>query len=200
MEELMFRMEWRQVTRVDKDEEREPDEFVYGASGKIIGTDDEDQDFVVGGFEIAFVDINRALRADVHPFDVMDGHSDRMAEIYSALFNNVELKRKVRELLGIAEWGSNLLVLDRIELEPTYRGKGIGPQVIETLIDRFSPGAVAVALKPFPLQFEATRENRGARPKKGERTATKKLRAYYERLGFRRIGKANVMARALESW
>ena len=49
----------------------------------------------------------------------------------------------------------NLLVIDRLEVLPEYRGCGLARVMLEDAIRLFSRRIDIVALKAFPLQFEA---------------------------------------------
>jgi len=98
-----------------------------------------------------------------------------------------------------------VLILDRLEILPKFRGKCAGLAVMAEMIRRFSPGAALVAIKPFPLQFEPApssddekkwRRDLGlAELPEGKRIATKKLFDYYSRLGFLRLGRTPFMVR-----
>lgn len=99
----------------------------------------------------------------------------------------------VEELLEFKIDGINLLILDRLELLPKYRGNLLGLKVMSHMITRFSPGAGVVAIKPFPLQMEKS-ENETWRSKlklddfpKEEASSKRALSRYYEKLGFLRL-------------
>lgn len=62
-------------------------------------------------------------------------------------------------VLGDDIWNFNLLILDRVELLPRYRGNSSGLIVLRSLIERFGAGAGVVGMKPFPLQFEPKASN-----------------------------------------
>jgi GNAT superfamily N-acetyltransferase len=103
----------------------------------------------------------------------------------------------------------NILILDRLEILPQFRGRGLGLAVMSDLIKRFSLGAGLVAIKPYPLQFEfhsSDTESRTWRQELGlsglcadEKLATQKLCDYYGRIGFRRLRGTPFMIRAA-SW
>ena len=59
------------------------------------------------------------------------------------------------KLCGELPLNSNVLILDRLEILPKYRGKKLGLAVIRHMIQRFGAGAGFVGLKAFPLQLEA---------------------------------------------
>src|SRR6476661_2837200 len=47
----------------------------------------------------------------------------------------------------------NLLLLERLEIDPPFRGRGIGLIVLSKLIKRWGKAAALVVMKPFPLQY-----------------------------------------------
>jgi len=86
----------------------------------------------------------------------MDTYSAEMAEVFEALFDpgTGELRKDVKELLGDVPF-RNILVIDRVEILPAYRGMGLGLATIWDIIQRHSAGCGIVALKAFPFQFSS---------------------------------------------
>ena len=68
--------------------------------------------------------------------------------------NEAPFSARLQKLLGDEIWNFNLLILDRVEILPKYRGGGVGLLVLTTVIERFGAGAGVVGMKPFPLQLE----------------------------------------------
>jgi hypothetical protein len=116
------------------------------------------------------------------------------------------------EFLDIMEhdiWNSNLLVIDRIEILPNFRGKGLAGLIIEDAINSFSPRTDLAVLKAFPLQLEYKTTKH--KPKKWERMmalsnlenneaiARNKLISLYKSLGFIMIENNEIMARKIVS-
>ena len=183
----------------------EPDHFVYESRGDILTIDDYcDSRSLAGRFGLYYLDINRALSAGTQPFDVFDS-SVQIFDYYYHLYdrNSSYFSGRVMKLLNYEVWDSNILILDRIELLPQFRGQGHGLKVLRHMIDRFGAGAALVTIKPFPLQFEAVRSDPDkdkwrSQLKLDELTkskpiGTKKLFDYYRQLGFRRIGRSPYM-------
>lgn len=56
-------------------------------------------------------------------------------------------QRGYKSCWGGEIWNFNLLILDRVEILPKYRGGGIGLLVLTSLIERFSAGAGVVGMK-----------------------------------------------------
>ena len=129
-------------------------------------------------------------------FDIFDAHSDSTADYYDSLFDpdTVGFGENLQQLFNYEIFEQGVLIIDRLELLPNYRGQNLGLIIMRGLMQRFSLGAGVVAIKPFPLQFEhepsTEREDRWRNElqlsnfTKSERTATQKLRRYYRKLGF----------------
>lgn len=185
----------------------EPDDFIYETSGDLFNVDENDERDFVGRFRLYYVDVERAVNEGMSVFDVLDIHSHTV-EYYGAIFgsNAPGFSDRLMKLLKYDVLYSNLLILDRLEIRSKYRGNGLGLSIIRQMARRFSAGAAVIAIKPFPLQFEA--EPSGDMEKKwradlglgqlstDERRATKKLCDYYSKLGFIRMNRTPFMVKA----
>jgi hypothetical protein len=101
--------------------------------------------------------------------------------------------RRLNQLLQGEVHDMNVLIIDRLEIQPAFRGCGVGLFVIRKLIERFSSGTGVIALKAFPLQFEVDNAKKTdpwsqrmalASFPLQKRSASATLRRYYARLGF----------------
>jgi len=94
--------------------------------------------------------------AGVKLYGLMDTYSAEMAEVYETLFDprTDELRKNVKELLGNVTY-RNILVIDRVEILPAYRGIGLGLATIWDILQRHSAACGIVALKAFPFQFRS---------------------------------------------
>jgi hypothetical protein len=139
-------------------------------------------------------------------YDVVDTCSPETAEIYETLFDahTNELRENVKKLLGGVTF-RNILVINRVEILPPYRGMGLGLATMWELIRRHSAGCGIAALKAFPIQFRAWRlsdlEESDWNKKMGYdpyrysvEFAHEKLIFHLNKLGFEPIGDAGVMA------
>jgi hypothetical protein len=94
--------------------------------------------------------------------------------------------------------GSDLLVIDCLEIRPRWRGLGVGPAAVDRTIDTFGPGCGMIACKPWPLQFTPAfaRDQKALKrlkaPGVGRDEAIRKLRAYWSRLGFWPLGETGI--------
>lgn len=167
----------------------EPDDFVYEYNGSIFSLDDNENETLVGRFRLFYVDLDAS---SMSVYDTLNARQETFA-FYTPLFNQrtgdykESIYNQVEDLIH-----RNLLILDRVEILPKFRGRNIALIVMRRLIERFGQGAGLVALKAYPLQFEAADKNRdGWRGKMAlksfasdEKTCTAKLKKHYKRLGF----------------
>jgi hypothetical protein len=99
----------------------------------------------------------------------------------------------------------NLLIVDRLELLPKYRGRGLGLAALSRTIEGLRLGCRIAAIKPFPLQHESARPDDAAwakrmRPDTFAGTlddGRKGLARYYRKAGFRAVRGTPLMIRDL---
>jgi hypothetical protein len=194
----------------------EPNEYLRPISGYveffIVDRHDDahegerEQGTVAGRFDASYIDVDHNLVDGVKLYSMMDTLSDETAEICETLFDphTNELRKDVKELLGDVTF-RNILVINKVEVLPVYRGMGIGLATIWNLIERDSAGCGIVALKAFPFQFRTGRlsdlEESDWNKKMGYdpysytlEFAHEKLIFHIKKLGFKRIGIMGVMA------
>lgn len=173
----------------------EPEDFMYEVCGKILcGTIEADKDRIAGRFRVYYADFESAENHGVSAFEVLDTHQ-HTCEYAEAILgsNEAPFSARLQKLLGDEIWNFNLLILDRVEILPKYRGGGVGLLVLTTLIERLGAGAGVVGMKPFPLQLEPkqSRDSSGWAKRlrlddlpRDEKVAKEKLKQYYRKLGF----------------
>lgn len=201
--DLTIVMSWSSESYVS--EYPAPDDFIYETSGNLFGIDDNDDRELIGKFRVYYVDVECAINEGEPIFDVRDAHSSHLEEYFEPVFGSEapDFSNRLLDLLGHEVLGCNLLILDRLEVLPQYRGKGLGLSVLRHMITRFSSGAALVAMKPFPLQFEAapssaaekkwrTRLSLAQLPTDKD-VATEKICQYYSKLGFLSLGSTPMM-------
>jgi hypothetical protein len=147
-----------------------------------------------GHHALDFLDVN----GDVWPYNVLLSH--REAGSFSPAVNRV---------LGIDEvYSQNLLIIDRVEILPRFRGREYGLQAMHVMLTHLSLGCRLAAIKPYPLQLEVEGamgvdrrwherlqlEHFTREPSK----AMRKLRSHYARLGFVSVPSTDFMVRDLE--
>jgi len=176
----------------------DPSDFLYETHGKILCLSENDKETLVGKFRLYYADIENASEEGFTAFEVLDSHS-HSAEYCRSIYglNGSEFNKKLLTLLNFDVMGNNLLIIDRLEILPKYRGKNLGLIITRRLIQRFSFGAGVVVIKPFPLQFEHEpsidndqqwhRKMQFSGFSKSERLSLQKLYQYYSKLGFIRM-------------
>ena len=175
----------------------DPNDYVYPICGRIVEMVADESEILVGKFCQYYIDIASAIDAGYPDlFDIFDAHSESIADYYDALIDphTEYFSEKLRQLLDDEIMQPNLLIIDRLELLPNYRGQNLGIMIMRRLIQRFSAGAGVVAIKPFPLQFERrspAEEESGWHQKmqlsnfrETERDSIRKLQNHYRKLGF----------------
>lgn len=192
-----------QECNIDADE---PSDYVYEWNGTIRLTPSAcgGRSEVIGRFRVQQVDGNTAFNHGIAPYEVYDS-SQVTWDCYEALFDDDELRPAALAALPFESvgWSVTVLLLDRIEIKPKYRGRGYALLVLNALMRRFWIGASLVAMKPFPLQYE------GAMPPVGHPDYVKtnrafhrdklKLQRYYSALGFRLVKGTDFMVRATDT-
>lgn len=172
----------------------DPSYYSYSTSGTIVASDEYENTTLAGRFHLYYLDLGAALNAGFPIFDIFDYRADTL-DYYQEIFepSTEDLSAKLQSLFKESFGWGNVLILNRLELLPDFRGRNLGLMVMRRLIERFAAGAHVVAIKPFPLQFGQSKSNEdGWESKlqlsdldKDRRHATAKLRRHYARLGFK---------------
>ncbi|MDR2871818.1 MAG: hypothetical protein LBV45_04735 [Xanthomonadaceae bacterium] len=153
------------------------------------------EDRCIGKVKVYAVDIDGMMNYGYSPWDLLD--IDGATYPYTELLSEDmagEFVPAVNRALRIDEaYSQNLLIIDRVEVLPKYRGRNFGLQAMHLILANLYPGCRIAAIKPFPLQFEGGIKDRptewDVRMKyntfpKQQRLAKQKLRAHYAKLGF----------------
>jgi GNAT superfamily N-acetyltransferase len=182
----------------------EPDAYITDLEGHILVPDDgADREVRVGTVSAHSVHLGEAYEDGVSWFDLLDARSADTA-MYAVLIDP--------ERSCYTEWiestfepfGSDLLILDRIRIEPEYRGLGYGLYAAQLMITGFaSNGMVACVPAPYELlKGAAPREIGESRTKRdkpipGWAAAEAKLRKHWSLLGFEQVPNSDVFALSL---
>lgn len=155
----------------------EPGDYFLEYEGTIISGPDRNE--AIGTISAFVVDLEAAVDDAVAPFDVLDAIDSNLAHFCELLSPRTGAFRpKVSDIADI-DLG-RILVLSRMEIEPTFRGYGLGLRAIRTACDGLGQGCVLAALKAFPVQWEG-RVDEGPAQFGRDRA---KLVAYYRQAGF----------------
>jgi len=199
-------MSWSSDSYITEDHDLQ--DVIYETSGDLFSVDENESRIFIGKFQFYYVDVDRTINEGESLWLILDAHSTPLEEYFEPIFGSEApgFSNALVNLLDHAVFSGNLLVINRLELLPEYRRKGIGLKVLRHIITRFSSGAAVVAIKPYPLQFEAS----SPADEKSEwrdmmkldqistdlKVATEKLRQYYGKLGFLRLEGTPFMVRS----
>ena len=174
---------------------------------ELMDIDNNDKKTTIGTFEVALADLEGAMNERESFFDVMDTTSTA-CDYYGVLFDeNDDFKPSVRKAVVGGDYihSPNLLMLDRLVIYPTHRGNGYGLLALQALVQRFRIGMGVVAMKPYPLQYEVKPRDEAKIVEraalqfdtfKGDKAqATRKLKNYYAKLGFKNLPRTEYMVR-----
>lgn len=208
MEDISLRIQFEMATSLPQDN-MIPEEYVTYISGKIEIYNEIKDDFVLAGkIQLYYCDMLSACINGCSLFEVMDGHSATLEEFFAILYNPTteEMKPFVSELLDIEidECDKNILIFNRIEILPDYRGHGITKQVVNHCIRLFSNNCNVISLQCYPLQLSKLDEEdiddiqwhnslQLDKLEQDKKKAQKSLSSYYKGLGFIRIPRTNFM-------
>lgn len=186
----------------------EPEDFIQRISGIVSVLREEERSEEVARYIVFQTNLEAAASQQGYgPVTVLDGDSRTSAftELFESNDDGEFAKGVIRTLdEPLMERGS-IFILDRLEILPAYRGLGLGARIIRNLVQRYAHLLEVVAIKPFPLQNEATPpsepEDEVWRRKlalesfpSNHAKANKTLKAYYGGLGFRTIRGTPLMA------
>jgi GNAT superfamily N-acetyltransferase len=114
-----------------------------------------DEEIRIGRIDGYLVLRGRAIDEGEDLFDAMDSISSSTSECFEALFDHEsgEWKESVESFYKHDIPGHDVLFIEEVELDPAYRGKGIGAQVVRETIATFGASCGLVMCKPFALQY-----------------------------------------------
>jgi len=180
-------------------EDCEEEFYLSEYSGKLfVNLEDEEDDteYLAGEARLFVVHAEAAEREGYSLFEVLDLRAESAAYMPLIGTEAGNFSAPVCRILGEEMvFSRNMLILDRLTIEPKFRGQALGLRYIRAALQRFSIGCRIAAIKPFPLQFEGkvTDSNKAE-----FRAATTKLKKYYGREGFRPIKGTDLMILDLE--
>lgn len=202
--EVSVSLSYQTSSLVGSGRDREADDYILHMTAEISGYADfeeiepERRKIVLGELQFYLVRVGNAVNDRVSLSDVFDTLQET-CEAGAAIFDSCysDFSPAVKRNFGEAFWGGDLLLLHYLTVEPCARGQRLGLAVLERVVRDWSSGCSLVAMKPFPLQFQAV-SDKPAHQKQlaldrfpsSKREAFRALRRYYEKLGFERIGRS----------
>ncbi len=162
--------------------------------GDIVESREDDsgdwQEVRIGHIEAFVVLRDRAAETGADLFGALDSEAEE--EMMIAVFDPddwTEWSPDVQAMYGDI-FERDLLIIHTIEIQPEYRGRGVGYAVVRWVIDALGHGCGLVALTPFPLQWTGRFHED---PEAAARDQAK-IRKYWSGLGFRQVGNSDVYA------
>ncbi|WP_298268303.1 hypothetical protein [Geobacter sp.] len=169
---------WSPIHRDD------PGHYVSTIHIDILYGDDRE---MIGQAKVFEVKMDQIINDDAWAlFEIFDGHSTDLSNLYEELFENDELIPAVAdELIDYA----NVVLIKSILLMPEYRGQGLGGILALAIAERFDERDI-VALKPWPMTADDPENVAGVwelpRLSQAEqKTIAGKLRKSYQKAGFK---------------
>lgn len=169
--------------------------------------EEEESPVVAGRIQAYYIDVSGAESEGYSLFELFDTLQEG-SECYQLLYDAQSEELAATFLAAFEETVEpNVLLLQRLEVLPSFRGARLGLAAIHRTIQQFGHGCGYVVLKPVPLQIEPIRSASDQHWRKAmalERfpadidAGVRRLRAYYGLLGFRLIPGSEWMALNLD--
>ena len=167
----------------------EPNDSAVRIRGEVVLTGDDNGEHVAGTVRAYLVS---PCDGEEHGFNLWDILDDDgvLAEYLSVVDDAGEWSPQVQEICDEACSGTQLLIVDRLEVDQKYRGNRLGLLAIRKLIDILGEQCSIVVIKPIPLQFLHYKDRDWVRPEgmddpeKAFEAARRTLAEYWGIAGF----------------
>ena len=175
----------------------EPSDFVSEYLGFITCTDDETGAVTKVG-KVAALRVHAGLAHDAGEslFDVCDSQSHEMRLLHAMLYEPDCYHIREGLATRFEAFESDLLVLDYVVLAPKWRKLKVGLLAVRKLVDLIGGGCGLTVSLIAPLRHKAAQLLHVPKSwlprhetKEERRAAAVKLRRYYRRMGFERLGR-----------
>ena len=147
-----------------------------------------EEETTIGYVEVWFIDGTRAIDDGKDIVEICDSIEQQLYEYVHSVYVDGAIDHGI---CG-APRSQDVLVLHRIEIGKKYRGKGYGLLVARKLVEYFGYQCGVIVLRPSPLQFSPISRHAGWQEKydtsrypESRREATRKLTAYWKKLGLK---------------
>lgn len=181
----------------------EPDDAITDYSGEIVAYGDHG-DQMIGKIALRVVDLDASQDS---VFDVLDCVDQETADHLVLFDADGQFSPAVGRVLDEEDTPStNLLLIDRIEILPQARGRGLAPLILNLLSRKFRNTCRLAVLKPFPLQYGSAfeRHKNTWEERMGykhfdadQKKALRKLKKLYRTAGFVPVPRTDYMVRDL---
>ena len=167
---------------------------------------------LAGTATLALINLTAARRAGLTPFDILV--DEAQWGDYVSLFDKTQphcFAASVERAHAWREECGNLLIFDRVEVLPEYRGNDLALRYYNTALLRFGANCSLAVLKPFPLQCESAGDEPASQEawrealclgefSRDRRAGTGRLKRHYERCGFKALRGSPLMLLDLAKW
>lgn len=178
----------------------EPDDVTIRIHGDIaMEVEDSDETTAVGTLEAFLVPLSSVDHYGFSLFDVLDADTD--TSFYTGILRSdpdehglIQWNLLAQALHEEAFLGTDLLIVDCVEIKEQFRGKRLGLLAVRRLIDALGDGMALVVIRPFPLQFIEYQSPDWIAPAgvtdrdKAFSEARERLATYWGVMGFRGVG------------
>lgn len=176
-------------------------DFITKLTGHLRAFNNETErfDIPVGRIYVYRIEIARAFEEGESIWQIFDSQDAELADYYSNLFNEDDFSDDLQNIVAPG-FGTDLLIVDRVEILKDFRGLNLGLILALRAIESFSDGCGYIALRPCPLQFGPYRNKETKKLQlmgydqfsKNERQAFKNLRRHWSKIGFVPVGNSTV--------
>lgn len=150
---------------------------------------------LIGKVKFYIIYIDQAINDDYNLMEVFDHFEYTFRHGMDFFdFETEEIKEDIQEFYHYAIEGSNICIIEDIEIIHEFRGNKLAAKAIKDIIFHFSAACGLFVIQPYPLQFDAHKgkEDWGKQLKLNdlstdEEASIKKLRKYYKSIGFDQI-------------
>ena len=173
----------------------------------VYGEDDSEDERLAGKVKYFLLNGWKTTIIPEAMLDLLANTAHFMGHIYDR--SGCQFRKKIQNLFQFGTINPGILILDRVELLPEFRGNGWFGDILEDGIEWFGHSVSLLALKAFPLQFEFTAdpENPSGWQKEmslatfnhDEKKARQRLEHYYAQSGFIKIDASGIMVKPLDN-
>ena len=174
----------------------EPDRFISEYTGFILGEGEDGTARRVGKALAYRIHAELAAREGEPLFDVCDAHSRTLHEVHALFYEPGQYHFREPLIDRFDATDCDCLVLDYVVLHPRWRGLRLGLLAVRKLIDLLGGGCGLAVSEVLPLDSEARDVLRVPaswlprhETEEAHREAVRKLRRYFRRMGFERVGR-----------
>ena len=110
----------------------------------------------IGAFRVYYINLTQGKGKPAKLKTLLTEHSSRLEKYNRSLRGDKsrQLSKTIDDIFGQCVEGTNLLIIDRVELANKWMGNGIGESVLRVLMERLGSGCGVIATHKVPTQFD----------------------------------------------